>query len=76
MAVAPTVAPGEGLFRRAMAESRAPAERCMYRIVIVRLEWPASSWIAFAGAPRIAKCEQNECRNLCIAPKTVRPARR
>jgi hypothetical protein len=34
----------------------------MYRIVVVRSAWPASSWIAFAGAPRIARCEQNVWR--------------
>jgi len=27
----------------------------LYRIVVVRSAWPASSWIAFAGALRIAR---------------------
>jgi integrase/recombinase XerD len=34
----------------------------MYRWVVVRSLCPASSWIARAGAPRIARCEQNVCR--------------
>ena len=28
-------------------------------------EWPASSWMARVGAPRIARCEQNVCRSTC-----------
>ena len=35
----------------------------MYRMVIANVECPASSWIAFGAAPRIARCEQNVCRS-------------
>jgi hypothetical protein len=35
----------------------------MYRSVIASVEYPASSWMAFGGAPRIARCEQNVCRS-------------
>jgi hypothetical protein len=34
----------------------------MYRCVVARSRCPASSWIARAGAPRIARCEQNVWR--------------
>jgi hypothetical protein len=27
--------------------------------------WPASSWIARAEAPRIARCEQKVCLSMC-----------
>jgi hypothetical protein len=37
----------------------------MYRCVVVRFSCPASSCIARAGAPRIARCEQNVCRSTC-----------
>lgn len=30
-------------------------DRCMYLIVVVRSACPASSWIAFAGAPLMAR---------------------
>ena len=36
----------------------------------------ASSWIAFAVAPRIARREQKVCRRICSPPVTLRPARR
>ena len=47
----------------------------MYRSVVRKLVWPASSWMASAGAFRIAKCEQNVCRRMCSGPVTGSPAR-
>jgi hypothetical protein len=41
-----------------IALSLAAGERCMYRCVVPRLTCPASSLMAIAGAPRMAKCEQ------------------
>jgi hypothetical protein len=40
----------------------------MYRCVVVRLTCPASSWIAFAVAPRMASREQKVCRRMCSRP--------
>lgn len=34
----------------------------MQRCVVDRSAWPANSWMARAGAPFIARCEQNVCR--------------
>jgi hypothetical protein len=48
-----------------MAASSAARLKCMYRCVTPSSECPASSWMAHAGAPRIAKCEQNVCRRRC-----------
>jgi hypothetical protein len=42
-------------FRRAIADVEAPGVRCIYRSVVVRSECPASSWIARAGAPLMAR---------------------
>ena len=36
----------------------------MYRCVVVRLTCPASSWIAFVVAPRMARREQKVCRRM------------
>src|SRR5262245_55557115 len=48
-----------------IAASTAAGLRCMYRSVVPRSSCPASSWIARAGAPRIASWEQNVCRRMC-----------
>jgi len=47
--------------RSRMAPSTAAGLRCMYRCVVFKSSCPARSWIALAGAPRIARCEQNVC---------------
>ena len=47
-----------------MASSVAAGLRCMYRCVVDRSAWPAKSWMARAGAPFIARCEQNVCRRM------------
>jgi hypothetical protein len=41
-----------------MAEDLAAGLRCMYRCVVERLVCPASSLMAKAGAPAIARREQ------------------
>src|SRR5436190_23614686 len=45
----------------------------MYRFVTAMDECPASFLMAIAGAPRMARCEQNECRRTC-QPVTRSPA--
>ena len=57
---------------RRIALSLAAGLRCMYRCMVVRLTCPASSWIAFAVAPRIASPEQNVCRRMCSRPVICR----
>jgi hypothetical protein len=47
----------------------------MYRWVVERFSCPASSWMALAGAPRIAKREQKVCRRTWSARVTVSPSR-
>ena len=46
-----------------MTLSMAAGLKCMYRYVVERSSWPARSWIARAGARRIARCERNVCRS-------------
>lgn len=53
-----------------MACSLWPGLRCMYRIVVDKWTCPASSWITFGGAPRIARCEQNVCLRMWKLPVT------
>jgi hypothetical protein len=55
-----------------MASTNAAGLRCMYIWVVVRSLWPASSWIAFAVAPRIARCEQKVCLSRWT-PDSVNP---
>ena len=57
-----------------MAYSFAPSARCMYLSVVERSACPASSWITFAGAPRMAKGEQNVWRSGCHVYSSI-PAR-
>ena len=59
--ISPPLMPCPSPSRSRIASSNAPGLRCMYIWVVVRSLWPASSWIAFAEAPRIARCEQNVC---------------
>lgn len=42
------------LFSSSIAAEFAAGDRCMNRIVFVRLAWPAISLMASAGAPAIA----------------------
>ncbi len=67
---------GMGPSSMRIAFAFAARERCMYRCVVLKLTWPASSWIAFAVAPCIAKREQKVCRKMCSRPVTSNPARR
>jgi hypothetical protein len=46
----------------------------MYRCVVARSVWPASCWMAVAGAPRVASVEQNVCRRMWIFRDGVSPA--
>ena len=39
----------------------AVGDKCLYRMVVSSVVWPATSMIAVTGAPFIARCEQNEC---------------
>lgn len=59
-----------------MGASLCAGDRCMYRCVVVRSRWLASSWMALAVAPCIATCEQKEWRRIWIAPVDNSNARR
>ena len=48
--------------------------RCMYRIVVLRSECRAISWMVRAGTPAIARCEQNVWRYTCSRPVFGSPA--
>jgi hypothetical protein len=54
-----------------VASSSAAGLRCMYLNVVARSLCPASSWMARAGTPRIARCEQNVWRNLWTPHSTA-----
>ena len=62
--ISPRFSPRTSSSSNRIALSFAAGLRCMYRCVVVRLTCPASSWIAFVVAPRMARREQKVCRRM------------